>query len=312
MARPIFRCPLCKSIISKGVFDRVTGILEERKRLEKRLRDEAKSAIEKGKASERSRANRLAGMLESKTDKIRALMKTVGDLRDQLRKGTTPQVEGLNLEEDLAQELRGRFRGDRVQRFGKKGDILQTIMYRKQVAGVILYECKRTQRFSRKYVAQTKRAMVKQSATYGVLVTTSFPRDSAGFTVSEDIFVIHPFGACDLAEFLRKGLIELQSLRITGEETNQRGRVLLDYARSEDFRNAIQDSIHSTHALRDLLASEVRSHYLMWKKRIDHYRGINNNIILVGENARRVVRGEPLIKRIDQTQVLAPVKELPA
>ena len=306
-----FRCPLCNSTISKGTFDRVTGILKERKKLEQSLRRDAKLAVERGKASERRRAEHLSDMVQAKTKKIQALAKTVGELRDQLRKGTTPQVEGLNLEEDLTRELRDRFRGDKIQRFGKKGDILQVIIYRKAIAGSILYECKRTQRFSRKYIAQTKQAMVTRSATYGVLVTTSLPTHSAGFTVSEDVFVVHPFGASDLAEFLRKGLIEMQSLKISGQQKDQRAKVLLEYARSEDFRNAIQDSIHSTHALRDLLVSEIRSHFLNWKKRLDHYGGINRNTILVGENARRIIRGEPTVRRIDETQVLEPVKELP-
>src|SRR6267143_823008 len=123
--RPAFRCPLCNSMISEKIFNKATGILKAQKKLEQELREEAKSAIEKGKASERRRADRLAGMLEAKSEKIRTLIKTMGELKDQLRKGTTPQMEGLNLEEDLARELRGRFRGDKVQRFGKKGDILQ-------------------------------------------------------------------------------------------------------------------------------------------------------------------------------------------
>ena len=308
----VFHCPLCNSIISKSTFDRVTGILKEGKKLEQSLRRNARQAVERGKASERRRAERLSDMVQAKTSKIQALVKTVSELRDQLRKGTTPQIEGLNFEQDLMSELTDRFRADKIQRFGKKGDILQTIFYRKAVAGSILYECKRTQRFSRKYVSQTKRAMVMQSATYGVLVTTSFPTNSAGFTISEDIFVVHPFGASDLAEFLRKGLIEMQSLKISGDQKNQRGGVLLEYARTEDFRNAIQDSIHSAHALRDLLVSEVRSHFLNWKKRLEHYRGINRNTILVGENARRIMRGEPTINRISETQVLQQVKELPA
>lgn len=298
-------------MISKRIYDRVTGILKERKKLERSLRRDAKLAVERGRASERKRAERLSKMMESKSHKIQDLTKTVEDLRNQLRKGTTPQIEGLNLEEEVAKELRERFRGDKIQRFGKKGDILQTVMYRREVAGSVLYECKRTERFSRKYIAQTKRGMVRQSATYGVLVTTVFPRDSAGFSVSEDVFVVHPFGVGDLAEFLRKGLIELQSLRITGEQINQRARGLLEYARTEEFRNAIQDSIHSTHALRDLLATEVRSHFLSWRKRLDHYSDVNRNVILVGENARRIIRGEPAIKRIADAKTLAPVKQLP-
>ena len=154
--------------------------------------------------------------------------------------------------------------------------------------------------------------MVQRSATYAVLVTTIFPRNSAGFSVSEDVFVVHPFGAGDLAEFLRKGLIELLSLKVPGKEIDKRAKALLDYARTEEFRNAITDSIHSTHALRDLLASEVRGHISIWKKRIKHYRDINSNVTLVGENARRIMHGELPIRQIVQAQELPPVKQLPA
>ncbi len=290
--------------------------MAERKRLKKemdrKLKQEVKSAVERGKTKERRRAELLSKMIEGKTRKIQELNRTVGELRDQLQKGTTPQLEGLNLEEELTKELRARFRNDRVRRFGKKGDVLQTVIYKKAVAGMILYECKRTSRFSKRYVTQARRAMVKRSATYAVLVTTVFPTDSAGFSVSEDVFVVHPFGAGDLAEFLRKGLIELVSLKVSSKEIDKRAKMLLDYARTEEFRNAITDSIHSTHALRDLLASEMRGHFLTWRKRIEHYRDINSNIALVGENARRIIRGETPIKRIVQAQELPPLKQLPA
>lgn len=333
------RCPLCGSAISRKVYDRVTGLWDERRKLEaglkarlaeaaaakkdllaerKRLRREltkefrqrVKEATEKGRMKERRRADQLAKAIERKTEQIEELSTTVRELREQLKKGTTPQLEGLNLEEEVEHELADRFPDDKVERFGKKGDVLHTVRHKGKSVGSILYECKRAKRFNRSFVTQARRGMVQRSATYAVLVTTTFPKDSAGFLVSQDVFVVHPFGVGDLADFLRRGLIELYSLEVSKKEVGRRARVLLDYAQSEEFRNAMEDSIHSTHALRDLLEGEMKAHVLTWKRRWDHYREINGHIVLVRENTRRAVRGEPLLERLDEKKALPPPRQM--
>lgn len=40
-------------------------------------------------------------MIQGKTEEIQNLNKKVKELQEQLKKGTTPQIEGLNLEERL-------------------------------------------------------------------------------------------------------------------------------------------------------------------------------------------------------------------
>ncbi len=280
-----------------------------KQKLQKEYRGKVRTAVERGVAKERSRADRLSKMIQSKSGRIQELNQTIQELKEQLRKGTTPQLEGLNLEEQIAKELIERFPGDRVQHFGKKGDIFQTVIHKKAMVGSILYECKRTKRFSQSFVSQARRAMVKRSASYAVLVTTVFPRDSAGFLVSQDVFVVHPFGTSDLADFLRRSLIELHSLEISSEEMTRRSKMLFDYMRSEGFRNAIQDTIHATHALRDLLEKEMRGHLSMWRTRWDHYRSINADIRLVRENADRVLHGEGPLKRMMETKALPAPKE---
>ena len=331
-------CPLCGSAITRSVYERVVGLWDERKKLEdklhvqiKRLTDErhtlanerkrlrrdlqskyrqkTKIAVTRGVARERGRAERLSQMIESKSNRIRDMNQTILELKEQLRKGTTPQLEGLNLEDEIAHELKGRFPSDRVQHFGKKGDILHTIIYKKTVVGSIIYECKRTERFSRSYVSQARRAMVSRSASYAVLVTTVFPGNSAGFLVSQDVFVVHPYGTGDLADFLRRSLIEVHSLEVGSEELNRRSKILFQYMRGDEFRNAIQNTIHTTHALRDLLEKEMRGHFSMWKTRWSNYRDINSDISLIQENASRVVHGDQPIKRMLETKALPPPKE---
>src|SRR5437867_4731966 len=210
MASRSLHCPLCGSVIAQSVYERVVGLWTEREKLEeslrvqigklakerlelssqrKRLRKQlqteylrkTKDAVARGVGRERRRAERLSAMIQSKSDRIRDLNQTVLELKEQLRRGTTPQLEGLNLEEEITHELKERFPGDRVQHFGKRGDILHTILHKKAIVGSILYECKRTRRFSRSYVSQARRAMVSRSASYAVLVTTAFPGEAAVF-----------------------------------------------------------------------------------------------------------------------------------
>ncbi len=330
---PSLRCPLCGSLLAKRTYERVVGSWDarktyeeelrrkvadlraakrqlglDRKRMERELRqrmnERVKSALARGVSKEKKRADKLAEMIESKTEKIQDMNRTIRELQEQLKKGTTPQLEGLNLEEELTQQLKSRFKGDRVERFGKKGDVLHTVIYKGKTVGSIIFECKRTKTFNRSFITQARRAMVARSASYAVLVTTVFPRDSAGFSVSEDVFVVHPFGAGDLAEFLRQGLVELFSAKVSTAEMDRRAKALLDYAKGDDFRNAMEDSIHTTLALRDLLQKEMRDHRAFWEKRWEHYKGIYQHVSLVRENARRALRGEPLVKRIEEIKAL--------
>ena len=268
-----------------------------------------RTAVQRGIVRERGRAERLSKMIQSKSDKIQEMNQTIQELKEQLRKGTTPQLEGLNLEGEITRELKERFPSDRVQHFGKKGDILHTVIYKKVVVGSILYECKRTKRFSRTYISQARQAMVKRSASYAILVTTVFPGNSTGFLISQDVFVVHPFGTGDLADFLRRSLIELHALEVSSEEMTRRSKILFQYMRSEEFRNAIQDTIHATHALRDLLEKEMRGHLSMWRTRWNHYRSINADICLVRENATRVLHGEEHIRRMTEAKALPAPKE---
>lgn len=60
--------------------------------------------------------------------------------------------------------------------------------------------------------------MALRQATYGVLVTAAFKKDTAGFWVEKEILVVHPYGAIYIAKVLRKSIIEIYSLKISRSE----------------------------------------------------------------------------------------------
>lgn len=320
-------CPLCGSILSPEKYLEIVGVWQERKRLEKslkgelqklqderaRLREEnkkirremkrvAREAALKATAKEKRRADRLSLSIQGKAQKIEFLTRKVKELQDQLKRGTTPQVEGLNFERELVKDLQKSFPHDRVEHHGKSGDILFCVSHKGKQVGSILFECKLTSAFSGAYVVQTKKAVAERKATYGILVTLASKKGTAGFWVDNDVIVVHPFGAVHVAGVLRQSILDICATRMTTQEADLRAAALMEYIKSDDFKNLVGDTIFRTLELYGMLKKELKSHRKMWKRRFDHYRQIYDNSagikarttgILQGGSAKQELRPEP-------------------
>lgn len=319
------KCPLCGSRIGRSKYYEIIGIWEERKRLEESLRQEKqdlqkeklkmekekkrimKEAFEKGKVKEKARSERLSKMLQNRMGTIQEQNKKIKELQEQLKKGTTPQIEGLNLEEELVKELRNEFTDDKIEHHGKDGDIVHRVIFKNKQAGIILYECKKTSKFNSAFIDQTKKAMVSRQATYGVLVTTVFKRDTAGFYVEKDILIVHPYGAVYIAKVLRNSIIEIYSSKISQREIEKRSKEMMEYIKSDEFKNSVGDSIYRTRALYEMLKKEMRSHEGIWKDRYRHYKAIHDNVSLVELVTSNIRKGLPA----KEAMVHLRLRELP-
>jgi len=331
-----FRCPLCGSLLTQTRYYEIIGVWEERQKLEKTLREQlqnlrnekqkllrekkeikvqmeqqmkkaVKEALEKGKEKEKARADRLAKMIQGKTQDIQNLNKKIKELQEQLKRGTTPQVEGLNLEEELVKELKKEFPEDKIEHHGKTGDIIHHVNFKNKSVGVILYECKKTTKFNPDFVDQTKKAMALRQATYGVLVTTAFKKDTVGFWVEKDILIVHPYGAIYIAKVLRKSILEIYSLKISRLEMEKRSKELMEYIKSEDFKNSVEDSIYRTRSLYEMLKKEIKSHRGIWHDRYMHYRAIHDNISRLELVSSNILKGLPTKEAIAHLKL----KQLP-
>jgi hypothetical protein len=339
-------CPLCGKDLTQGEYDRIIGRWKAREELQSKLREQLESlkkkrreieeslraakrnyhererelkarakeqvraAADKATSKERKRADGLSRMVAKLTEQLGKNADRIKELEMQLKKGTTPQLEGLNLEEWVVDELRKRFTSDEVEHHGHKGDVLQLVKYQGKQIGKILYECKRTQKFQKSYVKQTRQAVVDREARFGVLVTTAFPPESAGFRAIDDIFLVHPYGVADLAEQLREWVTQLHAVSADQKIMNERAAKLLEYARGEQFQTFMNDAVQRSFALRDLLDDEIRSHFATWKTRFEHYRSINKDVGLIRENSRRILRGEPILEREATLPEPRPIPQL--
>ncbi len=266
--------------------------LEFEKKQKKELSRAQKEFLAKGKEQEKKRAEKLIKSSEEKAKKIEGLNKTIKELREQIKKGTTPQVEGLNMEEELVKELRVKFPEDYIEHKGHGGDILHYIKYKDKEIGLIVYECKKTQDFKKDYIRQIKNDVSKRNASYGVLITQASQKDKSGFWIDNDILIVHPYGTIYIAEFLRKSILDLYSLKLNKEELTECAKKLLIYIKSDKFKNCVEDNIHRTKELNELLTKEMITHKNIWEKRDKHYRKIFENSKSVNLDCSAILRNE--------------------
>lgn len=250
----------------------------DRMRLErdfkKQIRQVEKISAEKGKAQIRLANEKVLRTVRAKDTQIERLNGQVKELHEQIRKGLTQQMEGLNFEKVLLAELKSRFKDDSIQQFGKGGDILHSIAQASKVIGAILYECKKTDKWSNNFLKQVKRDMVARRADYGVVVTFALPKSARGFLVRSGVSFVHPYGAVHLADMLRTTLVELNNAKLSPGKVQQKLKDLMVYIQGTRFKGSIRQVIGETEELVQAMGREMQEHKRFWRDRYTRYGNI--------------------------------------
>jgi len=203
--------------------------------------------------------------------------------------------------------LQKEFPTDKIEHHGKGGDILQKVIFKSKQIGSILYEVKKTAKYSSQYIDQTKRAVAERNATYGVLITTAMKRNAQGFFVDKEIIVVHPYGTIYIAQVLRNALIEMFELKLSNKEIEDRAKNLMSYIKSDEFRNILENVIYRTQELAKMLIAEHKEHNKVWRKRLEHYKSIHDNTNIVKISTKNIVTGTTINKSLIKSEI----KQLP-
>lgn len=289
-----FKCPVCRTFLSKQEYERALGILDEREKhlahekyeLQRKLREsreQIRNAKAEGVKVERSRTQRLLAGRDKEIQKLKERL-------NQLKKGTTPQTEGLEFEETLTKRLRREFPDDKIEHKGKGGDILHLVFFAGKAAGSIVYECKRTPRIDSKHISQTNQAKKVREADFAVLVTTGKRSGFSGLAQMNGVLVISPLGVIALSSLLRTNLIEMMKSKISKDKRAIVAQSLMRYVTSPQFKNPIQEVIEVATELQEILKDEANHHFKMWKKRWDHYQTIHWDNAQIQDNLERVLQ----------------------
>lgn len=206
------------------------------------------------------------------------LLKTIQDaqrsneeLSRKLEQGSQ-QLQGEVLELEVENMLSESFHNDKIAEV-KKGtrgaDVVQTVCTHFGVeCGRIIWEAKRAENWSDKWLQKLKHDQQEAKADIAVLVSTVMPRNvQDAFCRIGDVWVVSPQLMRPLAETLRLFLLEANRLKLVNTGKNEKMEVLYNYLSSTQFSNKVRTLLESFESMRSDLEAEKRAMQKIWSKR---------------------------------------------
>lgn len=315
-----YKCPLCGSILERDRWVKITGKwdeLEQEKANTKRLLEKSKKekvalekkhqierkkiikqaemiGIAKGIKKEKNQTERMAKMISKQTKDLTSANQKIQVLEKQLKEGTTPQLAGFDYEKEVQRMLSESFPEDRIKPTGKKGDVIQYVVFNKEEIGSILYECKKTEKYSNQFVQEIKKHQEKARADYSIVVTHAQKKGKSSFFIDNNIVVIDPLGLLDMAFLLRNMIIDIHRMKLTKEESKKKGMQILRYMQSGEFKNNMVSTIEKSKQAYELLLKEVNDHKKNWTERRKIYYEIHETTQAVRGAIGQIITGNPV------------------
>ncbi len=238
--------------------------------VQRKLDEERKQIADSVRATEAEKAKlREADMQKKLSDALTR----VEDMQRQLEQGSQ-QAQGEVLELLLEEQLAAAFPIDSITEVKKGvrgGDAVHTVRTRsEQVAGIILWEAKRAQRWSGAWPSKLKEDMREASAVAGVIVTTSFPSDWPDgqlFGLYDGVWLASAPAAIPMAAVLREGLLEAHKARVAVANKGEKMEAVYDYLTSPQFAHKLKAVYDVFENQRKELNAERTAMLQRWKRR---------------------------------------------
>lgn len=270
--------------------ERELELLKEKKKLQEakenfelnsqRKLDEERKKIQEDIAKKEAEKSKLR---EAELKKQIEDFKQINDeLQRKLEQGSQ-QLQGEVLELHLEELLRTAFPYDHIEpvRKGARGaDILQRVhMPNGQPCGTIIWEAKRAETWSDKWIQKLKDDQMEAEADLAVLVTTTFPKNiNEPFKILGDVWVTNELVVRPVAETLRSMLIEHSKLKLANTGKTEKMELLYNYLSSPQFAQRIRIVVDAFVSMKKTLDQEKNAMNKLWKQRESQIERVASNI----------------------------------
>ena len=233
-------------------------------------------------------AERFSMMEAEYRKKIEDAQKANEELRRKLDQGSQ-QLQGEILELELEQTLTSAFFHDLIEEVkkGQRGaDVVQTVRTPAgQACGKIIWEAKRAENWSDRWLTKLKDDQQVANADVAVLVTTVMPKGvSEPFGRLGDVWIVAPHAMRPVADMLRVTMLELQRLKVVNTGRSEKMEQLYNYLASPQFAQRVRTMLDSFEAMRGDLEAEKRAMQKIWVKRQSQIERVTSSMItVVGE-----------------------------
>ncbi len=217
--------------------------------------------------------------------KISDAQKSNEELTRKLEQGSQ-QLQGEVLELHVEQLLEQAYPFDGiapVKKGARGADVIQSVCLRSgTICGTIVWETKRAENWSNKWIAKLKEDQQLVGGDIAVLVTTAMP---AGVTESmmlqDGVWLVKPEMVKGISEALRTVLIESQRFKSISAGKSEQMESLFDYICSNQFAQRIRAVVEGYEDMRSDLEKEKTALQRIWKKREGQINKISNQVVSV-------------------------------
>ena len=254
------------------------GLLKKQQQLEDKERElalELQKGIAAGIAEARAQALNEAQAelnlkVQDRDEKIAGLLTQIDSLKRKAEQ-SSQQAQGEALEVALEHQLRTQFPFDLIEPVAKGefgGDVLQHVRdHTGQLCGKILWESKRTKAWSDGWLTKLKTDQRAAHAELAVIVSQTMPKDVIHFDQMEGIWVSSLGCILPVANALRVSLIELASVRRSGQGQESKAQQMYAYLTGPRFKHRVECIAEKFTELRKDLDSERKWMTKQWAKR---------------------------------------------
>ncbi len=239
--------------------------------------------------------------------KIEDAQKANEDLRRKLEQGSQ-QLQGEVLELELEHALAASFHHDQIEEVkkGQRGaDVIHTVRTANgEVCGKIIWEAKRAETWSDRWLAKLKDDQREVQADIAVLVTTAMPKGvTEPFSMIGDVWLVAPHLVRPVAETLRVSLIEINKLRLVNTGRGEKMELLFNYLSSPAFAQKVRTVLESVESMRHDLEAEKRAMQRIWAKRHGQIERVTNTMATVVGDINAIAQNA--IPELDAIDLLA-------
>jgi hypothetical protein len=235
--------------------------------VEKRLQ----AGIEATRAQARKEADERHHLqVAEKEEVIAAMKRQIEELQRRAEQGSQ-QLHGEVQELALESLLRAKFPTDTIAPVPKGefgGDVTQQVAGPLgQSCGTILWESKRTQRWSDTWLGKLRGDQRAAKAELCAIVSQALPKGIDTFDLVEEVWVVHPRAVVPVAVALRQSLIEVAAARKALEGQQGKMEMVYRYLTGTLFRQRVQAIVEAFTAMHDDLEREKKAILKGWAKR---------------------------------------------
>ena len=217
--------------------------------------------------------------LAERDQTIASMQQKIEELKQKAEQGSQ-QLQGEVQELELENMLRSKFPFDAIDPVPKGefgGDALQRVNSQSGMpCGTILWESKRTLRWSDGWLAKLREDQRTAKAEVCVLVSQALPKGVETFDLIEGVWVTSPRAALPVATMLRQGLLQVTQTRALSQGQQTKKEMVYDYLTGPRFKQRVEAIVEAFSSMQEDLDEERKAITKQWSKRQEQIERVMN------------------------------------